>query len=132
MDAQPDTLGAVSVRQRLSKDTSGLRCDNSLTVERPTDGLLSAWTLLPVGGQSSLNLQHSAQVLSETPLRLGITFDRFSLDGNRRAGDEPEEIVSLPVLSLPGLGSSVTDEGTFEVIYLDDSLRVTRIFERES
>ena len=137
MDAQPDALGAVSVRQRLSRSASGLRCDNVITIARPAGGILSAWTLLPVGGQSSLNLQHRAMVLSESPLRLGIVFDRVTLDANRRGGEAPEEIVSLPVLSLPGFGG-MSEEGTFDVVYLDDRLRVTRgggslrIFERDT
>lgn len=125
MDSNPTTLGAVAVSQRWhQRDDSGLRCDNILKISRPDDSWSSAWTLLPAGGESSLILQHSAQLVSaESPLTIQISLDRIVLDGNRKAGDAPEEIVALPTPPLPAF---VGDVGKFDVVLLDDRVQVTR------
>lgn len=115
-------------------------CLSVVTISRPSDSLFSTWTLLPAGGESSLTLRHRAAVVSErAPLRVSIELDAVALDGNRRAGDAPEEIVALPLpppLPLPGM----SEEGSFDVLLCDETMRVTRggrggktlrIFERE-
>lgn len=135
MDADPESLGSVAVTQRWSREnpTSQLRCDNVVTISRPSDTWTSAWTLLPVGGESSLTLEHTATVeCAEAPLRLSIALDRVALDGNRRAGETPEEIVGVPVPRLPSLPplpalpSAVADAGSFEVLVLNEECCVTR------
>ena len=73
--------------------TSALRCDNVVSIGRPNGGLLSAWTLLQAGGQSSLTLQHKAKVLHDgtaaQPLRIAIELDAVILGGGMvSAGSE--------------------------------------------
>ena len=142
MGKQP-ALGTFRVEQDWSQRDGSLRCDNVVTVGRPNGGLLSAWTLLPAGGQSSLRLQHSARVVNDgaqanVPLRIAIELDALLLDGNRAAGEPVERIVSLPLppqllpglppppslssLPLPGLAEA----GTFDVTYMDESVRIVR------
>ena len=146
MGKQP-ALGTFRVTQRLfqpeGQDT--LRCSNVVTVGRPNDGLLSAWTLLPKGAQSSLKLLHSARVVAAgEPLKLCIELDGLIVDGNRAAGAAVEPIVAMnlpPILlppsvpvpplppppPLPGPIATALDEaGTFEVTFLDESVRISR------
>ena len=133
MEQQP-ALGRFGVAQDWRKTGDGeLRCENVITIERPDDGLLSAWTLLPPGGKSSLRLLHKARVESEAPLRFCIELDALVLDGNRKAGDEAEIIAQAPFpprlipnvpppqLPIPGLKEAVEEAGTFDVTVLDDS-----------
>ena len=101
MGKQP-ALGTFRVEQDWSQRDGSLRCEHVVTVGRPNGGLLSAWTLLPAGGQSSLRLQHSARVVNDgaqanVPLRIAIELDALLLDGNRAAGEPVERIVSLPL-----------------------------------
>lgn len=144
--AEQPALGTFRIRQNWKQREGELRCDNVITIGRPNNGLLSAWTLLPAGGESSLTLQHKATVVVDgreadfsldAPLRLSIELDAVVLDGNRRAGEAVETIVALPVPprfpgvppppSLPtGLAQAVADAGTFTVTYLDDGLRIVR------
>ena len=144
--AEQPALGTFRIRQNWKQRDGELRCDNVITVGRPNNGLLSAWTLLPAGGESSLTLQHTATVLddgtaadfsADEPLRISIALDAVVLDGNRRAGDAVKTIVALPVPprfpgvppppALPeGLAQAVADAGTFTVTYLDDGLRIAR------
>eukprot|EP00966_Prymnesium_polylepis_P020990 483130-Prymnesium_polylepis.1 len=140
MNAQPDELGAVGITQRWQQADGALRCDNAIKISRPASTLSSSWTLLPVGGESSLTLRHTATVVTQqSPLRLQIALDEVVLDANRRAGEPVEEIIALPVpslpplpsllsplLSLPSLPSAVGDAGTFDVLLLDESVRVVR------
>lgn len=142
MGRQP-ALGTFAITQQWKEGDDGLRCDNVITIGRPNDGLLSAWTLLPAGGQSSLRLQHRAVCVEDgTPaagrLRMRAELDAAILDGNRRAGDAVETIVSLPFPPrLPGLppppslpitqlSDAIADAGTFDTTVLDESLRVVR------
>ena len=77
--ARQPALGTFRVSQNWKeRETDGaLRCDNVVSIGRPNGGLLSAWTLLQAGGQSSLTLQHKAKVLQDgtagqQPLRIAI------------------------------------------------------------
>ena len=126
MDADPAALGAVAVSQRWSDEApGGMRCSNVVTISRPEPTWTSAWTLLPVGGESSLRLQHSATIVSpEAPLTVAIALEKIVLDANRRAGEPVEEIVALPTPPLP---RAITEAaGTVEVLLLTDALGVTR------
>ena len=124
MDADPSVLGAVAVSQAFQQAGS-LRCDNILKISRPENTWTSAWTLLPTGGESSLRLEHAATVLSaQTPLKFSISLDRISLDGNRKAGDAPEEIIALPTPPLPPFLLGAV--GQFEVVLLSEDVYVTR------
>lgn len=139
MASNPSQLGAVDVKQCWRQDGEALRCDNVIKISRPENTWSSAWTLLPPGGESSLTLLHAATVVSDkAPLKISISLDRVALDGNRRAGETPEEIVSLPVPPpLLPLQGSLSEAGTFEVVLLDEEVRVARsgstlrIFARE-
>ena len=139
MEQQP-ALGRFGVAQDWRKTGDGeLRCENVITIERPDDGLLSAWTLLPPGGKSSLRLLHKARVESEAPLRFCIELDALVLDGNRKAGDEAEIIAQAPFpprlipnvpppqLPIPGLKEAVEEAGTFDVTVLDESDDVEKL-----
>ncbi len=139
MEQQP-ALGRFGVAQDWRKTGDGeLRCENVITIERPDDGLLSAWTLLPPGGKSSLRLLHKARVESESPLRFCIELDALVLDGNRKAGDEAEIIAQAPFpprlipnvpppqLPIPGLKEAVEEAGTFDVTVLDESDDVEKL-----
>ena len=155
MSQQPERFGSCEVRQDFTRDGTDptkLRCDNTITIGRPSDSLLSAWTLLAVGGLSSLILRNRAEVVqSSRPLRISLQLDGVTLDGNRKPGDAPEEILSL-LGAGPGSNNNVALRGTLpwggigevklpapplpralfgevgavEVVYLDESLRVTR------
>eukprot|EP00908_Phaeocystis_cordata_P008082 Transcript_18750.p1 GENE.Transcript_18750~~Transcript_18750.p1 ORF type:complete len:267 (-),score=74.54 Transcript_18750:302-1060(-) len=138
--AKQPALGTFRVAQNWKERDGTLRCDNVVSIGRPNDGLLSAWTLLPAGGQSSLKLLHKARVVSEgQPLRITIELDAVVLDGNRKAGEPVEPILQLPLpprlapglppppaLPVPGLAAAVEEAGTFEVTLLDEQLRVVR------
>ena len=139
MEQQP-ALGRFGVAQDWRRAGDGeLRCENVITIERPDDGLLSAWTLLPPGGKSSLRLLHKARVESESPLRFCIELDALVLDGNRKAGDEAEIIAQAPFpprlipnvpppqLPIPGLKEAVEEAGTFDVTVLDESDDVEKL-----
>ena len=139
MEQQP-ALGRFGVAQDWRRAGDGeLRCENVITIERPDDGLLSAWTLLPPGGKSSLRLLHKARVESEAPLRFCIELDALVLDGNRKAGDEAEIIAQAPFpprlipnvpppqLPIPGLKEAVEEAGTFDVTVLDESDDVEKL-----
>ena len=124
MDADPSMLGAVAVSQSFQQAES-FRCDNILKVSRPENTWTSAWTLLPTGGESSLRLEHAATVVAaQTPLKISLSLDRISLDGNRRAGDAPEEIIALPTPPLPPFLRGTV--GQFEVVLLSEDVYVTR------
>jgi len=146
MGRQP-ALGTFFVTQEWTQREEELRCNNKVNIGRPNAGALSAWTLLPVGGQTALTLQHTARIVEDgtasTPLRMCITLDGLLLDGNRRAGEAAETIFSMPLppelpRPLPALlrpppipvpdfaADSIREVGTFEVTYLDELLRIVR------
>ena len=138
--AKQPALGTFRVAQNWKERHGTLRCDNVVSIGRPNDGLLSAWTLLPAGGQSSLKLLHKARVVSEgQPLRITIELDAVVLDGNRKAGDEAEIIAQAPFpprlipnvpppqLPIPGLKEAVEEAGTFDVTVLDESDDVEKL-----
>ena len=86
--ARQPALGTFRVAQNWKeREADGaLRCDNVVSIGRPNGGLLSAWTLLQAGGQSSLTLQHKAKVLQDgtagqPPLRIAIELDAVVLGG---------------------------------------------------
>ena len=144
--ARQPALGTFRVVQNWKeREADGaLRCDNVISIGRPNDGLLSAWTLLSAGGQSSLTLKHKAEVLhdgttAQQPLRLTIELDAVVLGGNRQAGEPEESIIQLslpprllpglpppPSLPIPGLAAALEEAGTVEVTVLDEQLRVVR------
>lgn len=146
--ARQPALGTFRVAQNwkfCAATTSALRCDNVVSIGRPNGGLLSAWTLLQAGGQSSLTLQHKAKVLQDgtagqQPLRIAIELDAVVLGGNRQAGEPEEPILQLPFPPAllpglppppalpvpPGLASALEEVGTVEVTVLDEQLRVVR------
>ena len=143
--ARQPALGTFRVAQNWKeREADGeLRCDNVISVGRPNGGLLSAWTLLQAGGQSSLTLQHKAKVLHDgtaaQPLRIAIELDAVVLGGNRQAGEPEEPILQLPfppallpglppppALPIPGLAAALEEVGTVEVTVLDEQLRVVR------
>ena len=144
--ARQPALGTFRVAQNWKeREADGaLRCDNVISVGRPNGGLLSAWTLLQAGGQSSLTLQHKAKVLqdgtaAQQPLRIAIELDAVVLGGNRQAGEPEEPILQLPFppallpglppppsLPIPGLAAALEEVGTVEVTVLDEQLRVVR------
>lgn len=145
--ARQPALGTFRVAQNWKeREADGaLRCDNVISVGRPNGGLLSAWTLLQAGGQSSLTLQHKAKVLqdgtaAQQPLRIAIELDAVVLGGNRQAGEPEEPILQLPfppallpglppppsLPMIPGLAAALEEVGTVEVTVLDEQLRVVR------
>ena len=146
--ARQPALGTFRVAQNwkfCAATTSALRCDNVVSIGRPNGGLLSAWTLLQAGGQSSLTLQHKAKVLQDgtagqQPLRIAIELDAVVLGGNRQAGEPEEPILQLPFPPAllpgqpplpalpvpPGLAAALEEVGTVEVTVLDEQLRVVR------
>ena len=145
--ARQPALGTFRVAQNWKeRETDGaLRCDNVVSIGRPNGGLLSAWTLLQAGGQSSLTLQHKAKVLQDgtagqQPLRIAIELDAVVLGGNRQAGEPEEPILQLPLPPAllpglppppalpvpPGLAAALEEVGTVEVTVLDEQLRVVR------
>lgn len=145
--ARQPALGTFRVAQNWKeREADGaLRCDNVVSIGRPNGGLLSAWTLLQAGGQSSLTLQHKAKVLQDgtagqQPLRIAIELDAVVLGGNRQAGEPEEPILQLPFppALLPGLppppalpvppalAAALEEVGTVEVTVLDEQLRVVR------
>ena len=135
--ARQPALGTFRVAQNWKeRETDGaLRCDNVVSIGRPNGGLLSAWTLLQAGGQSSLTLQHKAKVLQDgtagqQPLRIAIELDAVVLGGNRQAGEPEEPILQLPFPPAlpvpPGLAAALEEVGTVEVTVLDEQLRVVR------
>ena len=145
--ARQPALGTFCVAQNWKeRETDGaLRCDNVVSIGRPNGGLLSAWTLLQAGGQSSLTLQHKAKVLQDgtagqQPLRIAIELDAVVLGGNRQAGEPEEPILQLPFPPAllpgqpplpalpvpPGLAAALEEVGTVEVTVLDEQLRVVR------
>ena len=76
MGAQP-AVGTARISQTWLERDGVLRCNNAVTIGRPNNGLLSAWTLLPAGGRSSLTLTHRGSVIDDgtsgvTPLRIAI------------------------------------------------------------
>ena len=146
-DGSATCAGNVSRGAELKeRETDGaLRCDNVVSIGRPNGGLLSAWTLLQAGGQSSLTLQHKAKVLQDgtagqQPLRIAIELDAVVLGGNRQAGEPEEPILQLPFPPAllpglppppalpvpPGLATALEEVGTIEVTVLDEQLRVVR------
>ena len=145
--ARQPALGTFRVAQNWKERETdgGLRCDNVVSIGRPNGGLLSAWTLLQAGGQSSLTLQHKAKVLQDgtagqQPLRIAIELDAVVLGGNRQAGEPEEPILQLPFPPAllpglppppalpvpPGLAAALEEVGTVEVTVLDEQLRVVR------
>ena len=114
-------MGDVIVSQRITADRGRLRCDECLTIVRPDDSLLSAWTLLPPGGRSTLTTRQRARVLVEVePLRLAVSVDGLDVDADRGPGTAPSMLaptlpIVLPVVPL-----------TFDVTYLDAQIRVSR------
>ena len=145
--ARQPALGTFRVAQNWKErePDGALRCDNVVSIGRPNGGLLSAWTLLQAGGQSSLTLQHKAKVLQDgtagqQPLRIAIELDAVVLGGNRQAGEPEEPILQLPFPPAllpglppppalpvpPGLASALEEVGTVEVTVLDEQLRVVR------
>ena len=143
--ARQPALGTFRVAQNWREADGELRCDNVISVGRPNGGLLSAWTLLQAGGQSSLTLQHKAKVLqdgtaAQQPLRIAIELDAVVLGGNRQAGEPEEPILQLPfppallpglppppsLPMIPGLAAALEEVGTVEVTVLDEQLRVVR------
>jgi hypothetical protein len=152
MSQQPDKFGSCEVRQdfiRDAADPTKLRCENTVTIGRPSNSLLSAWTFLAVGGVSSLILRNRAEVVqSSQPLRIELELDGVTLDGNRKPEDAPEEILSLlsagpgnfalrGTLPWGGIGelkllapplprALLGEVGVVEVVYLDENMRVTR------
>ena len=139
--------GSATCARNVSSGTEleVLRCDNVVSIGRPNGGLLSAWTLLQAGGQSSLTLQHKAKVLQDgtagqQPLRIAIELDAIVLGGNRQAGEPEEPILQLPFPPAllpglppppalpvpPGLAAALEEVGTVEVTVLDEQLRVVR------
>ena len=142
MQKQP-ALGTFRVQQNWQQCDGQLRCDNVVTIGRPNDGLLSAWTLLPAGGQSSLTLQHKVTVVDDgasgQPLQFSLDLDAVTLDGNRRAGDPVETIITMPLppqllpglppppeLPVPALRDAIREAGSVNIVYLDDRLRIAR------
>jgi len=145
--ARQPALGTFRVAQNWKeREADGaLRCDNVVSIGRPNGGLLSAWTLLQAGGQSSLTLQHKAKVLQDgtagqQPLRIAIELDAVVLGGNRQAGEPEEPILQLPFPPAllpglppppalpvpPGLAAALDEVGNVEVTVLDEQLRVVR------
>jgi hypothetical protein len=125
MDARPAQLGACSISQQWSERPGGIRCNNIVTISRPEDSWSSTWTLLPVGGESSLTLEHRATVVNpSSPLTIAIQLDQVALDANRRAGEAVEEIVSLPVPPIPS--GALADSGHIEIVLLNEDALVTR------
>ena len=145
--ARQPALGTFRVAQNWEErePDGNLRCDNVVSIGRPNGGLLSAWTLLQAGGQSSLTLQHKAKVLQDgtagqQPLRIAIELDAVVLGGNRQAGEPEEPILQLPFPPAllpglppppalpvpPGLAAALEEVGTVEVTVLDEQLRVVR------
>ena len=140
--ARQPALGTFRVAQNWKEADGVLRCNNVISVGRPNGGLLSAWTLLPAGGQSSLTLQHRARVVHDgtaAPLRFAIELDAVVLGGNRQAGEPEEPILQLPLpprllpglppppsLPIPGLAAALEEAGTVVVTVLDEQCRVVR------
>ena len=120
-------MGAVCVTQRLSRNGDGgggasdrLRCDDGITIVRPDGSVLSAWTLLPAGGRSTLTLRRRATVALREPLRVATSLEALVVDADRGPGTAASMVgPALPVPPVTG-GSAV------DITYLDDELRVCR------
>ena len=116
----PPAVGDVSVSQRIAVDRGRLRCEEYLTVVRPDGSLLSAWTLLPPGGRSTLTTRQRARVVEAEPLRLAVSVDALEIDADRGPGTTPSMLAPALPIVLPVAPS------TFDVTYLDERIRVSR------
>lgn len=140
MGKQP-ALGTFRITQQFLERDGVLRCNNVITLGRSDAGLMSTWTLLPPGGQSSLKQLHAARVINHgesggaaaaKPMRIAIELDSFIVDGNRAAGEPAETIVAAnlplpPPLPLPlPISKALEEAGTLDVTYLDERLRIVR------
>ena len=133
MSANP-ALGEFRLTQRWREDGGETFVDNVVTIARPeVADWRSAWLLLAPGGQSSLVLEHRASVetspASGRP-RVSLELRKAVLDGTRRGSDTVEQIVGVPVPTVPipdGLLRKALEEAArFEISFQDEELRVTR------